>query len=339
MNKILGQDKPYNNLLNDLKNDRITHCYLFYGQSGVGKKLAAKAFFKQINGHDINCDCSFCLQVEKEIHPDLMVVYPDGKFIKIGQARRVQNFLSLIPIESKIKMAIIDDAHDLKVEAANALLKTLEEPPKNSVLVLVTSISERILITIKSRCRQVRFNAISKDDIAHHLKNNLGFDEEKSKLTAVLSSGVFGKALEISGSKDFWNDREEMIKLALRLPTIESSDCLELAEKIVEDATRQAKAVEKEHDIKASEVVKNILSEKLSIIQSVFRDKMVCNETNDKSVVINSDWISDIEERLSKIDSFKLVGYIEKVENAKAMIRQNVNTLLLLQSLFLNIEH
>jgi DNA polymerase-3 subunit delta' len=342
---ILGQEKPYKSLMADLNNDRLAHSYLFYGPSGIGKKMAAKEFFKQVNGHERACTCRFCAQIDSESHPDLLIVSPDGKFVKIDQTRKIQHFLALMPIDSVVKMAIIDDCHDLKIEAANALLKTLEEPPEKSILVLVTSIPERLILTIKSRCRQVRFNPILRDDIAYYLTNNLKIEEKKANLTAAISGGIFGKALQVGSDNVFWVNRDSMIELALNLPDMEPEEALSTAKNLVETTKRQVKDHEKprlpagrDKNTKTNELVIKKLCDNLSTVQSIFRDALVFNETSDKSCIINSDWTDSIENKLSKIDSFRLVGYIENIERAKRMLSQNVNALLLLQSLFLNMD-
>lgn len=334
--KIIGQEKPYNLLSNDLNKKRLADSYLFYGPSGVGKKLTAKMFFKEINGHKEGCDCHFCKQVDEESHPDLLVVKPEGKFIKIKQVRSIQHFLSLIPIKSEIKMAIIDDAHDLKAEAANALLKTLEEPPEKSLLILVSSIPERILLTIKSRCRRIRFNAILEKDIIGYLLNNLSIEEKKASLSARLSGGVFGKSLEMNSNPAYWKDRKKMIDLSLRIFGLSAYERLEEAGKIVNSTRKQAKNMDSV--IKSGELLIKLLEEKLSFIQLIFRDALILKELKNDQMILNSDYLAELKKSYSDIDSLKLVGYIEKVEEAKKKLRFNANPVLLIQSLLLNLE-
>ena len=331
---IVGQEQPRKSLTVDFEHDRIAHAYLFYGPSGVGKKLTAKLFFRQINGHKTDCDCSFCSKVEKETHPDFCIIRPGPKFITIRMVRDAQHFISLLPLESKVKMVIFDDAHELKTEAANALLKTLEEPPDNNILVLITSIPERLLLTITSRCRKVPFNAIDPKTISSFLKENLGLSEKEAGLASKLSRGVFSKAINISTDKNFWKNRSKIIDIALKLLFAGLEERFNLAEDLYQFARAQTEGVDKAY---RQETLRSLVADNLSIMQVVFRDVAIIKETGEDSLALNSDRLEEIKDSLAGIDSFNLVQYIEKIKDAKNKLKRNANVALLLQSLFLNL--
>lgn len=141
------------------------------GDSGIGKKLAALNYAKALNCQtpvdSDACDrCISCAKIDKEIHPDVTTLLPENDELKIETIRRAEEILSLRPYESKKKVLIVDDADKMNISAANAFLKTLEEPPDNSIIVLVSASPDRLPDTIRSRCMHVRFRPLSREAFA-----------------------------------------------------------------------------------------------------------------------------------------------------------------------------
>ncbi|MCK5480956.1 MAG: DNA polymerase III subunit delta', partial [Gammaproteobacteria bacterium] len=138
---LLGQDKAKSLLREAVARDRMSHAYLFRGPDGVGKKRAALTFASYINCQDPDMDdaCGQCISCKKYLsgnHPDLLSVQPDTAVIKIGQIRELKKQLVFPPLEAKCRVVVIEDVHTMKREAANSLLKTLEEPPEQNLLIL-----------------------------------------------------------------------------------------------------------------------------------------------------------------------------------------------------------
>jgi DNA polymerase III delta' subunit len=146
--------------------------FLFYGVDGVGKRYHAVLLARTIlcMEPDINngpCgSCQNCIRIERNIHPNLIIIEPEGKDIKIEVIRELIQELNFAPPENGKRFIIIDDAHRMNDSSANALLKTLEEPPKNTYFVLLTSNLKRIPATILSRCEMFRFSPLSDERIA-----------------------------------------------------------------------------------------------------------------------------------------------------------------------------
>ena len=141
------------------------------GDSGIGKKLAALNYAKALNCQtpvdSDACDrCISCAKIDKEIHPDVTTLLPENDELKIETIRRAEEILSLRPYEGKKKVLIVDDADKMNISAANAFLKTLEEPPDNSIIVLVSASPDRLPDTIRSRCMHVRFRPLSHEAFA-----------------------------------------------------------------------------------------------------------------------------------------------------------------------------
>jgi DNA polymerase-3 subunit delta' len=166
---VIGQHKAIRILLGTLRRERVPSSLLFTGDSGIGKKLTALNYAKALNcldpvDHDACNRCISCRKIDGAIHPDVHVFVPDDDEIKIEMIRRAEEILSLTPLEGRRKVLIIDNAECMNTNAANAFLKTLEEPDEHSIIILVTSNAEGMLDTIRSRCMRVPFIPLSQED-------------------------------------------------------------------------------------------------------------------------------------------------------------------------------
>ena len=168
---IIGQETPVAVLRRSLSAGKVAHAYIFDGIEGCGKKKTAMAFVEAVfcNGTEGCGHCPACRKVAALQHPDLHVVEPDGAFIKIDQIRNLQKELSFRPFEVEKKACIIEAAERMNPSSANAFLKTLEEPPGNALLILLTSNIGAILPTILSRCQRLSFSPISEAAIESYL--------------------------------------------------------------------------------------------------------------------------------------------------------------------------
>jgi len=168
--EVQGQQLAKSVILNQMSGDTCSQSYLFWGDEGVGKNLTARAFAKVLNcaGSSgglcgVSTPCTSCSKIERGIHPDVKEVVPDGDVIKKQQIIDIINVSAFRPFEARKRVIIIDSAHKMNASSANALLKTLEEPPEDTVLILITSAVNYILPTIRSRCQKIRFQRLSTD--------------------------------------------------------------------------------------------------------------------------------------------------------------------------------
>ncbi len=166
------------------KNKKIPHAYIFYGPKGVGKKQFALYFAKLLNCLAKSEDqrpchsCISCHKIDNNIHPDLKIIATDRKQIKIDEIREVTVFTNTSALEGRFKVIIIDDAHKMNVFSANALLKTLEEPLSNSIIILITDNLKNLLPTIQSRCIKIPFSPLKDEEILQILSQK-GYDISK----------------------------------------------------------------------------------------------------------------------------------------------------------------
>jgi DNA polymerase III subunit delta' len=176
----------------------LPHAYLFVGPDGVGKRATALTLAKALNcpaQHGDACgQCAVCLRIDRGLHPDIHLVEPQGQAIKIDQIRQLQDLLALQAYEGRMKVAILDDAGKLTIEAANSLLKILEEPPASTLFVLVCQNVGGLPATVVSRSQVLRFGVLPHDQIVALLRQHRR-SQADAEQAASFSGGKPGKAL------------------------------------------------------------------------------------------------------------------------------------------------
>ncbi|MFA5086279.1 MAG: hypothetical protein WC468_01625 [Candidatus Paceibacterota bacterium] len=192
---VIGHQKQKEILKKMASGKNIPHALLFSGPDKVGKKKVALEFVKSIFCKDTCGECYACRTIESNNFPDLMVLSPAEGNLEIEQVRDLQNRLSLKSYNNSLKAGIINDAHLMRKDAQNALLKTLEEPKGDTLLILITPYPEMLLPTIRSRVQEIKFSIVSRAEIENHLVS-LGAKKEEAKDIAMISSGQIGKAIE-----------------------------------------------------------------------------------------------------------------------------------------------
>jgi len=200
---ILGQTKALTLLSRALKSSRLAHAYLFAGPDGVGKTTVALDLAAILLCRDPLADrpcgtCPGCLKFQSGNHPDFLRIRPDGAAIKIDQIRELKKALNFAPFESRLRIVLLEEVHTMRREAANSLLKVLEEPPADNLLLLVGNAAGSLLDTIVSRCQVIPFAplplALAAGIIRTHRPE---LDDSGSLALAALADGCPGQALAI----------------------------------------------------------------------------------------------------------------------------------------------
>ncbi len=203
---LIGHQKQWQFLRKSLELGKLSHAYLFSGETQLGKKNLALEFAKLINGENFDFG-----------HPDLILIEPEGREIQIVQIRELIQKLSLKPYSAFLKVAMIDQAHLMNSEAQNCFLKTLEEPKGNTILILITEAPKTLFPTIRSRCEIIKFYPVKISEIENYLKNQ-GISKEKSEEIAKLSLGRPGLAIDfLTNPQKLENQKkviEELIKIS-----------------------------------------------------------------------------------------------------------------------------
>jgi len=208
---LLGQEKAKTVLERIFVSGRMAHAYLFRGPDGIGKKGCAGLVAARLNCHQPTTtggcgECSSCKKYLSGNHPDIVFLSPENGIIKIDQVRALCRSLSYPPYESSLRVVILEDVHSMRVEAANSLLKTLEEPPEKNLLILTAESSKAVLPTIQSRCQTINFYPLSYEQTARVImKNHSEIGEKEAYLLSELAGGSPGIALTI--------DKKELVPL------------------------------------------------------------------------------------------------------------------------------
>ena len=203
---IRGHQRECEFLKSAVRRERLPHALLFSGPDGIGKRSVAAALAAwlqcEAGGDDACGDCAACRQAGAGTHPDvqLVAVAPGKKEIGIDRMREIKKFMQLRPLRGKAKIAIIDDAHALTAAAQNAVLKTLEEPPDRSFLILIANNPDGLLPTVRSRCQRVQFVPLPSDTVAEILVTAHGIEPRVARDLAGLAEGSPGRALSLSSS-------------------------------------------------------------------------------------------------------------------------------------------
>ncbi len=245
---IEGHEKSIRILQRALANNTLAHAYLFSGQAGIGKKKAAFALAAAVNCLDARpeggCgECPSCRKVDTLGHPDVRVLVPDGDEIKIDQIRQVQADLSLKPFEGTKKVLIVDNAESMNVASSNAFLKTLEEPPGDALIILITAMPQSLLSTIRSRCQEIMFHPLPRNVLARALMHRRGLSEEDAWFIAALAQGSMGRGLEMDLEQEK-AAREEVATLWSGLAQMGPGEALALAETLSKDRERLERLIE-----------------------------------------------------------------------------------------------
>ena len=302
--KIRGQRFAKKYLSNSIKSNMISHAYMFEGPSGVGKNTMARELATTL------------LEMENLFNsPDYIEITPDGNSIKIAQIRKLQSDILVKPYKS-YKIYVIDEAQKMTVEAQNALLKTLEEPPKYAIIILITDNKESLLDTIKSRCEIIKFTPIPLVEVADYLTQT-GVDKNRASLLANFSRGSMQKAIELSESEDFHIMRDEVQKYVETFLTGSMLDIMDIQSSI--------------------EKYKDNITNVLDLLVNYFRDIMMVKENVDSSMIINLDRLVFIKNMSTKITYSQLSKIIDIIEETKNKLRSNCNFNISIQVMTLNI--
>jgi len=321
LREIVGHKQIVRTLLNAVLHERVTHSYLFIGPEGVGKETTALAFARallcsQPADGDACGLCRECRQVGGQNHPDISIVRPAGTSIKIEQIREIQRKCPYRPYQGGRKLFLILQAEVMTADAANCLLKTLEEPPGDTIFILLSTRPQALLPTILSRCQQYYFKGIPGPELIGGLVTLHGLVPEDARVAAALSGGSMGKAIDYA-SGSFQKERSAALALAEALGKSGPLEALEMAEKM-------SKNKEKAHSM-------------LETLTCWYRDLLVSRETGGNGFLFNPDRSAAVEKEAGCFETGRLVEIIEDIEATKNKIEANANTRLVLEALFLRL--
>ena len=330
--ELVNQDHAVLLLRTAVRSDRVSHAYLFVGPRGVGRHNAAIAFAQLLNCERADGDacgqCRTCTLIASGQHPDVRVVdVAQGRLldpedttktgIGIKQVLALRREVVYPPYQSRWKVYVLVDAEAMTNEAANSLLKVLEEPPARVVIVLIAESTVPLLPTVVSRCQLVRFSLIPSPAIERALVERYGVPKGRARFVAALAGGELGRAVRWVTSEETQQRREQMLDLLERLEQADPLERLDAAEEFAQD--------------------KDNLPELLEIALFWYRDLLVWQQTGDEEQLINLDRRDRIAALATALSLALLNARIQAVEDAKDALEMNVHPRLLLETLFLRI--
>lgn len=322
---IIGHRQITDYLKTVIKNQTVSHAYLFYGSGGLGKRLIADYFVRSLfclSNESRPCSsCTHCQQLLKQVHPDIIYLEPliGKQKITVEQVRTMRAKIQKGTFLNSYKIVIIDQADLLSLGASNAMLKIVEEPTAKTVFIFISQSLDNILPTIISRIQLIKFLPVAAKEIEDYLIKQGRIREEAYKLSR-LSVGFPGKIIELMNHKKLLADRERELE---QLLTSLAGD-INVRFKLVEILAGQTNSQKTKSD--AQLFLNNILS--------LIRDAALIKNSNFENV--NHVWIKDrLVVMANKYSSSKLVAILDKIQLTKKYISQNVNARLALESLML----
>lgn len=328
--QIKGQERAIRFLKRVIAGGKIPHAYLFTGIPGVGKTTTALALAQVLNCreplNEEGCGgCRSCRQIVNGHSPDLVSIKPDNQNIKIDQIRELNRKLCFKPVTGPYRVSIIHNAETMTDEAANAFLKTLEEPPQGNVLVLKVTEPLDLLGTIVSRCQKISFRPLTSTVIKELLMAEMQVDEENALLLANISEGSLGQAIDMWES-DFLQEREDAISRLIQLPTISAEEALDMAL----EYTGKAKKAETGEKGK-------VLFDLFGLWKSWLRDLIVA-KTGWTDTLLNFDFSRKIKKAAPHLNTENLIFGFFLLDQAQKELRGTRNLDLMMENLVLNLK-
>lgn len=319
--EIRSHDIPRQTLQAAILRHKVAHAYLFAGPAGVGKRAVADALFGALlcerQGTQACLKCASCNRFASGVHQDARVVEADGKFIKIEQVREVNRLVQYPPIEGRYKCVLIVDAENLHESAANALLKTLEEPSSNTVFVLLTTRAHLLLPTIVSRCQQLRFAALDRATVTNLLMEKKQVSVEVADSVAAMAEGNMERALVLLDS-NLLEYRTEWMDRLVRLPTAPVSEILSWADLASAEKDKWEPVVE--------------------LLRLWIRDVMLLVSGVGHEQLTYRDFLPRLQQWADRTPVHSAVQLLELVLSAYRLSQFNANAKLVMEHLFLQIS-
>src|SRR5262245_528801 len=333
---IQGQESAIDTLRHALTHDRLGHAYLFTGPAGVGKKRTALALTQALLCEEkprAGCGiCSGCVAVAARSHPDLVVVVPAAgkRDVTIDQIRDLQRLLGLRPVRGGKKVAVLDDAHLLNPAAQSALLKVLEEPPGDALLLLLTVNSATLSRPLLSRCQQVRFTALPLAVVEDLLVREHGKDPATAHALALYSRGSIGRAVALD-PQVFTEERQYAVKEFQQLRGAPFTTLTRLAEWLVADRVKKSSASEQANEGRAT-------GERLEIMLSWYEEVLRYLLLGQAGVVRYQDYLPAVAEAAAGLDVADALRQLTLVYDTIQALGRNANRQLAVEDLLIQLS-
>lgn len=321
---ILGHEQIKEHFKNAVETGKVSHAYILSGEAGMGRKSLANAFALSLlceKGKPEPCmQCHACRQVLSGNHPDLIyVTHEKPASIGVDAIReQINNTIMIRPYSSYYKIYIVDEAEKMTVQAQNALLKTIEEPPSYAVILLLTTNQDAFLPTILSRCVQLKLKPLRDSVVKEYLIQSLKVEEAQAEIYAAFARGNLGKAIHLADSEDFKIMYEEILHLLKHLKDMDISELLNYIRKLKDDNLDL-------HDC-------------LDFMQMWYRDILMYKTTKDINLLIFKDEFSTVKQVAALSGYEGLERILAAIDKARVRLDANVNMELVMELMLLTMK-
>ncbi len=321
---ILGHEQIISHLQNAITTDKVSHAYIINGPDKSGKRMLAEAFAAALQCEEKGCEacgtCHSCKQAEGRNQPDIIYVgHEKPNTISVDDIRtQVNNDIVIKPYGSRYKVYIVDEAEKMNVQAQNALLKTIEEPPAYAVILLLTTNADAFLPTILSRCVTLNIKAVPDEQIKKFLMRRYQVPDYQADVCVAFAQGNVGKAIQLASSEDFNELKAATLQLMKRVKEIDLYEMTEAVRQIGE--------------------YKLQINDYFDLMMIWYRDVLMFKATGDVNSLIFKDEVYDIKRQAEKSSYNGIERILRALEKAQVRLGANVNFDLVIELLLLAIK-
>ncbi|MBW1711065.1 MAG: DNA polymerase III subunit delta' [Deltaproteobacteria bacterium] len=321
--QLIGHERPLKMIRAMLLRERLPHALLITGPTGVGKRTFALALAQAVNCERLESGepcgiCPACDKIGRGIHPDVIEIEPEGRsrVIKIERIREMRTQISFRPFEGRTKVFLVREAQNMHEASANALLKTLEEPPPASLIILTVPEETDLLPTVVSRCLRLSLAPLSRQVIEDWLERERGITGAEAHLLASLSGGCPGRVVDIE-AEAVWDQRRETLEKLTQVESRDYTAALDWAESLARDENERVMTFD--------------------LLRFWYRDLMILSCQGDERHLINSDLLDELKrfKRQRKTSAFS--NALNKIDDAEEALGRMARPDLVMENLMLNL--
>ena len=323
-NDIIGHEQIIEHLRNAITLDKISHAYIFNGPEDSGKMMLAEAFAMALqcekHGKEACMECHSCKQAASHNHPDIIYVqHEKPNTIGVDDIRvQINQDIAVKPYSSPYKIYIVDEAQKMNVQAQNALLKTIEEPPAYGVILLLTTNADVFLPTILSRCIRLDLRPVADDKLKDFLMKKCGVVDYQADICVDFSQGIVGKAVTLASSAHFNEIKDAALQLLKRVKDIDLSEMIGAVKHVSE--------------------YKLDINDFFDIMMIWYRDVLLYKATADVNGLVFKDEVYEIKKQANTSSYHGIELILEGLEKAKMRLDANVNFELVIELLLLTLK-
>lgn len=318
---IIGHETIKEHLKKAIESDHVSHAYILTGETGMGRKSLANAFAMTLlceKGKSEPCmECHACKQVMSSNHPDLIFVgHEKPGSIGVDDIRlQLHDTIMIRPYSSYYKIYIVDEAEKMTVQAQNALLKTIEEPPAYAIIMLLTTNQEAFLPTILSRCVQLKLKPLKDSVVKSYLMGSLGIKESRADIYAAFARGNLGRAIHLASSEEFQLLYSELLHMLKHLKEMDIIELLFYIKKMKDENLD--------------------MYDCLDFMQLWYRDVLMYKVTQDINLLIFREEFNTMKEMSAASAYDGIERILKAIDKARIRLEANVNMELAMELMLL----